>query len=174
MKFKDIPQFTAESNYQINQPLRSLFKFIKEEQDELNLQLNPDFQRGHVWTESQQVAFIEYLLRGGKSGRDIYFNNPQRKHSTKEYFDYVCVDGLQRLTACLKFLNNEIKAFGYYYNEFEDKLFNVDLIIHVNDLQTRNEVLTWYLEMNSGGTVHTEEELNRVKKLLKTDENINK
>ena len=39
---------------------------------------------------------------------------------------------------------------------------------HVNDLSTYSEVLQWYLDLNSGGTVHTEEELNRVQQLLST------
>ena len=29
-----------------------------------------------------------------------------------QYDDLVCVDGLQRITAVLKFMNNEIKIFG--------------------------------------------------------------
>ena len=29
--------------------------------EEMGLELNPDFQRGHVWTEQQQIAFLEYL-----------------------------------------------------------------------------------------------------------------
>ena len=38
--------------------------------------------------------------------------------------------------------------------------------IVVNDLQTREEVLQWYLELNSAGTPHSKEELDRVKALL--------
>jgi len=171
MKFKDIPQFTSEGNYQVNQPLRTIDRFIKEEIEDLNLQLNPDFQRGHVWNENQQIAFIEYLLRGGKAGRDIYFNNPnQRRTRNNNYTDYVCVDGLQRLTASLRFLNNEIKAFETYYKDFEDRLsVDINLIIHVNDLQTKAEVLKWYIEMNEGGTPHTEDEIERIKKMLEEE-----
>jgi len=36
----------------------------------------------------------------------------------------------------------------------------------VNNLKTRKEVLQWYIEFNSGGTVHTDAEIQRVKKLL--------
>jgi hypothetical protein len=37
----------------------------------------------------------------------------------------------------------------------------------VNDLKTEAEVLRWYLEINAGGTPHTEEELDKVRKMLK-------
>ena len=56
------------------------------------------------------------------------------------YNDYVCVDGLQRITAMIR--------------------------LHVNDLKTYPEVLQWYIEMNAGGTPHTNEEIARVQQLL--------
>ena len=33
--------------------------------------------------------------------------------------------------------------------------------ININDLPTRKDVLQWYLEMNSAGTPHTKEEINK-------------
>ena len=166
MKFADIPKFTQTPNYQVNVSLDFLKTWIDEQTSELNLQLNPDFQRGHVWTRDQQIAYIEYLLRGGTSGREIYFNMPGWMSDWKG--DFVCVDGLQRITTCLAFINDEIPAFGYYFSEYEDKLrlLSVTLVMNVNNLKTRREVLTWYLEMNTGGTVHTTEELNKVRKML--------
>ena len=69
----------------------------------------------------------------------------------------------------MRFLNNEIKVFGTYYKDFEDKLPNdIDLIFNVNNLKTKKEVLKWYLEMNSGGTIHTDEELDKVKSMLES------
>ena len=87
--------------------------------------------------------------------------------NAENYDDFVCVDGLQRITAVLRFLNNEIKAFGYYYNEYEDKLpFEVDLLININNLKTEKEVLQWYVDLNEGGTPHTSEEIDKVKQMI--------
>ena len=81
------------------------------------------------------------------------------------------MDGLQRLTAVMKFINNEISAFGTFYNEFEDKIpLYITLVFNVNNLQTRKEVLQWYIELNTGGTIHTEEEINKVRELLGKEE----
>ena len=166
MKFANIEKFTKTSPYTVNQPLESLQKWVDDMKSDYNLNLNPDFQRGHVWTTLQQIAYVEYLLRGGKSGRNLFFNSPHWMGSFKG--EMVCVDGLQRLTACLTFINNKIPVFSNYYEEFEDRLrvADITLIVNVNDLKTKEEVLTWYLEMNSGGTPHTDEEINRVKQLL--------
>ena len=170
MKFKDIPQFTKDGGYQINMPLRYLPDKIKEWEEDpwYGLQLNPNFQRGHVWTEEQQVKYVEYILRGGKSAKIIYLNKPSwQGGECGNYDDFVCVDGLQRITAVLRFLNNEIKAFGYYYNEYEDKLpFEVDLLININNLKTEKEVLQWYVDLNEGGTPHTSEEIDKVKQMI--------
>ena len=39
-------------------------------------------------------------------------------------------------------MNNEIKVFGSYYKEFEDRLpQNAELLFNVNNLQTEREVL---------------------------------
>lgn len=170
MKYSEIPQFTSWGSYQVNMPLKYLKQKIEEWIAEENLQLNPDFQRGHVWTEEQQVNYIEFLLKGGQSSRVIYFNHPDWITSFNgESFngDFVCVDGLQRLTAVMKFLGNEIKVFGCHYKDFEGNMPNdLDMIFNVNNLETKKEVLKWYLEMNSGGTVHTKDELNKVKGML--------
>ncbi len=169
MNFREIPQFTKSGSYQVNMGMEFLIKQIDTWVEEEGLQLNPDFQRGHVWNEGQQVSFIEYVLRGGKSGKILYFNNPSWNHMKYEgYNDFVCVDGLQRITAIRRFLNNEIRAFGQFYYEFGGMtdIVRHDMLVNVNDLQTKREVLQWYIEMNSGGTPHTEEEIERVKKLM--------
>ena len=52
MKYSDIPQYlTNRSNYRVDVHLRYLTKAIQEYIEEDGLILNPDFQRGHVWTE---------------------------------------------------------------------------------------------------------------------------
>lgn len=163
--FKDIPQFIQAGSYQVDIPLRMIPDKIREWENELDLQLNPDFQRGHVWTEEQQIAFMEFVLRGGESGRIIYFNHPGWMGSFKG--DFVCVDGLQRLTAICRFFNNEIPVFGHFYNEFEDRLNTLNSMkFNVNKLKTKREVLRWYLEMNTGGTPHTKKEIERVRNMM--------
>lgn len=165
MKFRDIPQFTKTPGYKVDIGLEDLKDRVEREIQKKGLQLNPTFQRGHVWTEEQQIRYIEYILRGGESGRDFYFNHPGWFRDWKG--DYVCVDGLQRITALLRFLDNEIPAFGCHLKDYEDYLpFDIMFHWHVNDLEKTEDVLTWYLEMNSGGTPHTQEELERVRKML--------
>jgi uncharacterized protein with ParB-like and HNH nuclease domain len=175
-QFCDIPRFTRDGNYQVDYPLDHLIGFIDNEVNTQGLQLNPDFQRGNVWSEEQQIRFMEFILRGGKTARIIYFNCPSWNRSVAdgEYDDYVCVDGLQRITAIRRFMNNEIKVFGSYLNEFTDKMriMQDTMKVNINDLKSKKEVLQWYLDFNTGGTVHSNDEIERVRKLLEAENQI--
>lgn len=170
IKVSEIQKLTGEGHYNVSCPIGYLKGKIEEWQKNLSLELNPDFQRGHIWTIEQQIGFVEFILRGGKTSA-FQFNHPEWMNSFKG--EFVCVDGLQRLTALLKFLNNELPVFnGNYLKDFDDPallLRTYDVYIRINDLKTRKEVLQWYLELNDGGTPHTSEEINKVKELLKTE-----
>jgi hypothetical protein len=164
MKYDDIPKFTKRDHYHINVALAEVPYMIERYIEHYSLETNPDFQRGHVWTGLQQTKYIEFLLAGGSSGQDIYFNHPYWMRDMKD--SMVLVDGLQRITSILMFMDNKIKAYGHYYSEYDYIPYDIGLIFHVNCLKTRAEVLSWYIQLNEGGVVHTPEEINRVKKLL--------
>lgn len=176
IRYDQIPQFKKKGIKETSWGISALVDVIKEWEENDGLKINPDFQRGHVWTENQQIKFIEFLLRGGQSGKEIYFNDPcidleYKKYEDlecKEYSDFVCVDGLQRITAIQKFVNNEIKVFQkYYYKDFQKSIIlEPRITVHTNNLKTKQEVLEWYLEMNEGGVVHSSQEILRIKDML--------
>ncbi len=71
MTFDEIPQFTKQASWRADMDIETLVKRVDVWVNEYGLQLNPDFQRGHVWAEEQQIAFVEFILRGGMTGRDL-------------------------------------------------------------------------------------------------------
>lgn len=160
---------TNDGHYQVHIHWSYIEKWL-EAQAELGLDLDPDFQRGHVWTEEQQTRFVEYCLRGGRDSSIIRFNCVGWQRTYEGPF--VLVDGKQRLEAVRKFLRNDLKAFGHTIDEYEDKLIFLreqTIIVRVNDLPNRKAVLQWYLDINTGGVVHTSEEINKVIDLLKAE-----
>ena len=166
-KFADIPQLTEDGFYQIDVPLDFVARTIERYTEEHQFNMTPDFQRAHVWTREQKIAFVEHLLRGGKGSNIIRLNRPGWM-GRGEHGELVVVDGKQRLQACLDFVENRIPAFGTLYAHYEDKvrIISINLRFHINNLRTREEILKWYLELNTGGTPHTEEEIAKVQKLL--------
>lgn len=138
------------------------------------MDLNPDFQRGHVWNRQTKIKFIEFILRGGvvaplRFNSPVFGGHPHSKDSDLSE-DIVLVDGKQRLTAIQDFLSNSIPVFGNnYLSNFEDRerlVRSVSITYQVNRLQTRKELLTWYLEMNEGQIAHAPEEIERVRNLM--------
>lgn len=170
-KFADIPMI-AWGNYEITVPWVQLERVLEGYNSDYGLDLNPDFQRVHVWTLNQQIKFVEFILRGGKTGNTLLFNKAGfPDHGKERGGPMVLVDGKQRLNAVRLFLRDLVPAFGNKFSDYEDKLSFIDhsFRVNVNNLATRKEVLKWYLDFNSGGTVHTTEELSRVQKLLEKE-----
>lgn len=171
MKISDIPQFPI-ARYEANVAWGHIEEWLESQMAEiigyLGLNLDPDFQRGHVWSEDKQIAYIEFCLKGGQYSRTILFNH--KGWMTDFVGEMVLVDGKQRLEAVRKFIRNELPVFGgNKLNDFDypDRLLRSQhLLIGVNNLPTRKLVLDWYLQLNSGGVVHTPEEIEKVKKLL--------
>ena len=137
-------------------------------------ELEPDFQRGHVWTQDQQIAYVEAIFRKTAPNR-IMFNCPgwTRESTTAGDIndnEFQCIDGLQRLTACRKFMAGEFTLFGKYKAQdlkgtpFDPRRFTLQFCIY--EFNSRADLLNHYLRINSGGSVHTPEELDRVRALL--------
>ena len=142
------------------------------------LELQPDFQRGHVWTPEKQVAFMESVVRG-VAPMVIRFNCPGWDGSKPEGVEGLdpytiqCIDGLQRLTAMREFVAGNIKVFGgkYGVEDLNDTAFSfarmgANWTMEVFNIASRADLLQFYLDLNSGGVVHTPEELSRVGGLL--------
>ena len=167
----------------VDRPIRSinygflyLENWLKSEEENIQhgIVLNPDFQRGHVWAEHQQVHFVENVLRRlvGDDGLTIRMNCPSWREKPKADSDLldqmVCIDGLQRLTAIRKFIAGEIKPFGLSFSTLPKRVLLREhtLIIQMYDFQYRIDLLQFYLDINGGGTAHSVEELDRVRGLL--------
>ena len=174
MKFTHISKLTKESPYQVHVSWDYIEQWIQHKTEKQGLDINPDFQRCHVWDKERQRKFVEFMLRGGKSSEMLRFNCVGWMDTYKGPF--VLVDGKQRLEAVRRFLRNDLKVFPEYGNvllsDFSDKsraMSEMNFIISINNLQTRKDVLQWYLDINSGGVVHTDEELDLVANLLKLE-----
>ena len=169
MNWRDIPKYIADGTYRTDVPLDSVDGKIRSYEERYGLDINPDFQRGHVWDERRQIAFVEHLLKGGQGSHEIRFNCPGWR--TTYVGPMVLVDGLQRVTSVRRFFSDEITAFGHRYSEFEGiyPWSAWSLSFRINDLPTRYDVLRWYLEINTGGVVHTEEQINKVRMLLEKE-----
>ena len=98
MRFIDIPKFTKNAPYTTHIGWDALEDHLERFANQHRLNLNPDFQRIHRWTQEEQIKYVEYILKGGISGRDIYFN--MAGWGDKYNGELELVDGKQRLQGC--------------------------------------------------------------------------
>lgn len=163
MKFSDIKKFPF-SSYTVNVSwnyIRAWIETHNTNPDFIRIEMDPFFQRGYVWTVPQKTSYLEYQLKGGFSGRDIFWNCPTWMNFSDSNNVLQLVDGKQRLNSVLEFLDNKIKVFGCFFSEFEDKIGLTDpnFIVHINNLKTERDVVEWYIGINTGGSIHTEDDL---------------
>jgi hypothetical protein len=180
ISLKDIRPYIGPAQDQMAISGRGIERFLKEHEAEGGLDLDPDFQRGHVWTDVHRTRYLEHLLRGGQHGRVIVWNSPtyayhDRRADTDLPTTLVIVDGKQRLTAVRMFLDDRVGVFGGNRLSDFDEQSQRDILIstsnllrltmHMHGLQYRRELLDLYLQLNEGAIAHSPEELDRVRAL---------
>lgn len=142
-----------------------------------NLDLSPPFQRGHVWTDAQRSAWVEYVLQGGETGLSIVFVTDDWVSGEEARF-LVILDGLQRLETVRRFMRGDVRIFpdairpnGYAVNEIGGVVrpYRLTLKVRVVEVACMADAIQTYLGFNGGGTPHTREELDRVRRLLEDE-----
>jgi len=181
ISLSDIPSYLGSARYKTTVSGSGLARFLEEYRNDGGIDLDPDFQRGHVWDEGNRIKFIEHLLRGGEFGRSIVWNTPTHDHQASTHPDrdlsdtMVLVDGKQRLTAILRFLDNDLAVFGGIklsdfdepsYREIMTVTGRLRLDMNIYALQRRDDLIRLYLELNEGAVAHEPSEIARVRSLL--------
>lgn len=169
--FSSIPRF-PHCAYSVDVEWRYLESHLRGHA-ETGLDMEPDFQREHVWTEEQQRAYIEYNLMGGEVGRNIVCVCTDWQ--TIPSPGYSILDGKQRLEAARKFMRGDLRIFadaarpeGYALGDFDGhmRLIQGRFSWQVVEVPTRAHALALYLKINTGGTPHSPEEIARVRAML--------
>lgn len=126
------------------------------------------------------MAYVEAFLADKlpEHVKSISFNrifNDQTDQTADECLrnKMLCIDGLQRLSSMLSFINGEFNVFNgqiSYQDCVEHQV--LDLIssfkFEIYEIKNYDDLLRFYIDMNSGGTVHSKNEIERVMKMIKS------
>jgi hypothetical protein len=169
------------ASYCIDICFRDIENQLENYQQNYNLDLDPDFQRGYKWTREQQIHYIECYVRGvlPEQVKTITFNcNNWDGYDSTEPQQMVLVDGKQRLNAVRSFLRGDFKIFsdidgGVSKDYFRGTRFTFDgnngLKFSILSLPKRIDYLRYYKAFNTGGTVHTVQEIELVDSLIEIE-----
>lgn len=136
-----------------------------------NPTLDVDFQRDLVWTRKQKEELIKSLIRGLPIGSFFInknFENPE--------VDYVLYDGKQRLDAIKSFLSGEfpihVNDKEYYLKDLPKadvySITNARISVIESNISTMEELIDYYITINTAGRNHTEGDIEKARELLMT------
>lgn len=162
-KYYITPDFKGSENVGI----RGLVRLIRD--PDLNIDLDPDFQRGRVWSEQNQSDFVGFFLSGGMVPPVVVWDRPYPENM-------VVVDGKQRLTSLLNWADGLIPAHieseKIFVNDLDPEEFRLwtstasgPAVVLLYIAGSRKEVLDLYLRLNGCSVPHTKEEIARVRAL---------
>ena len=119
----------------------------------------PDFQRGLVWTEDQNLRLIDSIFRGIPIGTyAVNFSTDQLPPKLTN----ILLDGQQRLNALSMYWNDELSYRGYKWSELNRPQQGILNRVMFPQMRTNTKSLaeakTYYNAMNFGGTDHTEDD----------------
>lgn len=114
----------------------------------------PAFQRPPVWTQQQQIRFLESCWMGLPIGVFIY-----NRTAPDGPFDAWLLDGQQRVTAVLAYLADEFPVFGYLFSEltvvdYRKWALSVAFPCMMTNIDDEAQLREVYDRLAYGGTAH--------------------
>lgn len=139
------------SNTTISSLLHKMFYF--------GCDMNPEYQRGNVWTVEQEEKLIDSIFKQINIGAFVFVEKDWACNGDVVDDMYEILDGKQRLTAILHFVEGKIKYNGLCYHEMSryNQFFFEDTQILMGELKFRDgydkkKVLENFIRLNECGS----------------------
>jgi len=127
---------------------------------------NPEYQRDFVWELDDKVALIDSIFNNVEIGKFVFIN---LGYDGK--FAYEILDGKQRLKTLVDFYEDRFQFKDRYFSDLSKReqwyFTNYSIsVAETNDLLTREQKLRYFINLNKNGKVMSNEQLNKVEKML--------
>lgn len=135
-----------------------------------NPTLDVAFQRDFVWSLVQKQALILSILNNRPIGT-FYFN----ESDVSGEIDDVLYDGKQRFSAIKEFMQGEFpvivdgKEYHWYELPYVDyrNFLSYSVSAALSTFDSMEELIKYYIVLNTSGRIHTEGDIEKAKSLLK-------
>jgi hypothetical protein len=156
------------SNTCISGLLMKYFKF--------GIDMNPEYQRGNVWTEEQQVKLIDSIYSNINIGSFVLVEKKWFENYNVVSDMYEILDGKQRLTAIIDYVSSKFTYRGKYYHELSEytrsKFENQQILIGMmklskkDDSYNRKQVIKQFIRLNECGTSMEKSIIDKAKEIV--------
>lgn len=133
-----------------------------------NLNMEPDYQRGHIWTHTDKVSLIDSIFNNIDIGKFVFIFTGYVGNS-----HYEVLDGKQRMTALVEFYEGRFKYRGktFYEMHWRDQCHfeNYHIVYaRTENVMTNEQRYRYFLKMNTQGHAQDPTHIEYVKNLLKS------
>ena len=129
------------------------------------LDMDPDYQRGYVWTQEDKEKLIDSIFNNVDIGKFVFIHKP----ISSEYL-YEILDGKQRVTAICEFYENRFPYKGKYFNDLcvrdQNHFENYHVSLAEIEYANKETILKYFLMLNTTGKTIDENHLKKVREML--------
>jgi hypothetical protein len=132
------------------------------------LDMEPDYQRGNVWTLDDKVKLIDSIFNNVDIGKFVFIKLPFREGCPS----YECLDGKQRVTALVEFNEGRFAYKGMTIHQMcghdQDHFGDYPISMAHLSPMTDKQKYEYFLKLNMGGKAQDPRHLAYVKGLLES------
>lgn len=164
-------RFEEDDDIFFNYSQRDMYSLISAMSNKHGIDLDPEYQRGNVWTQEQKVDLIDSIFKNIDIGKFTIIKRPWGDDPTTPLTPklYEMLDGKQRLTAIWEFYCGRFQYKGKYFYELHprDRSHFKNYSISYAETQplTNEQKYRYFLKLNTTGTPISQEHLDRVYKM---------
>lgn len=133
----------------------------------------PDYQRDYVWELEDKVSLIDSIFNNVDIGKFAFINLSDEKWEATGYkYSYEVLDGKQRIRALLDYYEDRFEYQGFTFSQLSNRdqnhIENYSVnIAEVRDVE-REQVLQYFLQLNTTGKVMDKSHLDKVRGMLES------
>lgn len=156
----------GERIHYMQQSVHSLFTNVYD----FGVDLNPSYQREHVWSLEDKVSLIDSIMKNIDIGKFVFIHREFKESKEKGTGLFEILDGKQRLTALCEFFEDRFTYKGKTFSQLHpyDKNQIIDYNVSVAELHIDSEEkrIEIFIKLNTAGRVMDKDHLEKVKKML--------
>jgi hypothetical protein len=133
------------------------------------INFEPEYQRDYVWEIQDKINLVDSIFNNVDIGK-LAFIRYNTEQWSKLGFGYEILDGKQRIKAILDFYEDRFKYQGKYFSDLSHRdqwhFENYPISLAEASNLTRKQILRYFIKLNTGGKIMSEEQINKVRQLL--------
>lgn len=150
--------------HMLNSPLSSLINMVKGSHAGVDMEV--EYQREHVWKFADKISLIDSIFNNIDIGKFVFVQRDMRMKGKL----YEILDGKQRLTTIIEFIEDRLKYKGFYFSELschdQHKITEYNISYGYLENPNKETIFETFIKLNTCGKPMANKHIKYVKQLL--------